>query len=470
VRAEVEQQTNDIAYKDASADRVNRELTTKFKSWYTTLEPKLDEESSTFEGESLIQLLSTFSIRWDEQVAHEIAGIDLLALEVRRAAELQRQSFAREADVNMQECARTAPAALEVRQCLLPGTLALTPEGIACMDDVVQGQVFVSCGSAASRVLHSRALPARNRDLVQWEYTVGTNPARRSLRLTTNHALPILRRGGRRRCQLPAADVCVGDNLYTQTGLALVQVVEKCTVQTAVQEIELINVDATMLVAEGQDSEKHHFVEVHGELAPPSSDDYVKLLRFKRFDQFHTLRNSLGLRACCDRLDAAGFSVDVQPPPGKMFVSAHLAERVLKMVEKRRATGDLLVQASTVIVSRFFEHAVLDAVEHELRGRNFITDTQDLTYFLNDEPIDLRRHASLWSGAEELQLKSLCANGTSSSSGAVGVEMPPVTVISVQRTFLHLDELRPGDDETVTMSDYVTGGGPALRRRPRGSR
>lgn len=120
--------------------------------------------------------------------------------------------------------------------------------------------------------------------------------------------------------------------------------------------------------------------------------------------------------------------------PAKMFVDSTLASDVIRAL---RARGEQLT-ANMVVVSRAFEHAVLDAALHQERTRtNYVVRQRpvDLSYFKGGEPVDLTRSQHLWLGNDNLQL---------------GLPSPAYTV---HRTFI---ELADGDRHSVvTRSDGV---------------
>jgi len=383
-------------------------------------------------------------------------------LEVKRAALLQQYRPQAEADADFHECAQSAPAALDLTQCLLPGAYTLQRNGgIVRVIDLNEGQQLVSSHPISS-VRRCTILRARQRDIIRLEYTVAGSA--RSLELTANHAVKVLQRGRRAAGQLPAGDIRVGDKLFTRTSFAVIQSVELIERNTEVTEIEFSDAASTMFVAEGEELAEQHFIEVYGELAPPCRDDYVKVLRFRRFDDFGRLPNSPGLRLCKNQLERAGFSVDSNLHRGQMYVGAHLARRVLDVVH----SGRVQMTASSIIVSRQFEHAVLDAVKHDLAParRNFLVGQMDLAYFLNEEPLDLTRVHSLWFTDQELSLRALNGNGTPPEHRAEGSDA--VLVITVERTFINIRELQPEDDgSVVTRSDHVTTRGRPLPRAHR---
>jgi len=381
---------------------------------------------------------------------------------VKRAALLQQYGTQAKADVDFHEYAQSAPAALDLTQCLLPGAYTLQcNEGIVRVIDLNEGQQLVSSRPISS-VRRCTIQRARQRDIMHLRCIVAGSA--RSLQLTANHAVKVLQRGCRAVGQLPAGDIRPGDKLCTRTSFAVIQSVEPIERNTGVTEIEFTDSASTMFVAEGEELAEQHFVEVYGELAPPSRDDYVKVLKFKRFDDFGQLHYSPGLRLCKDQLERAGFSVDSNLPRGQMYVGAHLARRVLDVVHR----GRVQMTASSIIVSRQFEHAVLDAVKHDLAParHNFLVGQMDLAYFLNKEPLDLRRVHSLWFTDQELSLRALSGNGTPPNHMAEGSDA--VLVITVERTFINIRELQPEDDESVvTMSDHVTTRGRPLPRAHR---
>lgn len=323
-------------------------------------------------------------------------------------------------------------------------------------EHLVGGQQLLTSRTCLSIVKEQGALPVRDRDVVILKYTVDSDVSGRSLRVTANHALPVLRPSSQKCCQLPAADIHVGDRLCTlSTGFALVASFQQVTLTTSVTEIELEDSSATMLVAEGEGLEQCHFVEVFGELTPPSGEDYVKILHFKRYDGFREkLLESPELRLCREQLQRAGFDANLRP--GSMFVGPHLAGRVMTALQQRRSNGGE-IKASTIIVSRTYEYQVLDCILNQVRSRtNFVVSEEDLSFYLDQQPLDLSREQHLWSGSDTL---SLLARGTSSSASSL--------LIEVERTFLTVKSIPRSGDSVVTQSDYVTAGHRPLTRANR---
>jgi len=94
------------------------------------------------------------------------------------------------------------------------------------------------------------------------------------------------------------------------------------------------------------------FVEVYGELAPPPSDQFVKILKFRRSTNFkEALLDGPELRACREDLKSHGFFADLSEyelGPGKMFVSSTLAGRTLNVLRQRKT----ILQAREAVVDR----------------------------------------------------------------------------------------------------------------------
>jgi len=222
-----------------------------------------------------------------------------------------------------------------------------------------------------------------------------------------------------------------------------------------VTEIEFEDPTATMLVADGEDSEQFHYVEVFGELTPPSGDDYVKILHFKRYDGFRdVLLESAELRLCREQLEQAGFDANLRP--GTMFVGPHLASRVMTALQHRRAAGGE-VKASSVVVSRAYEHTVLDCVLNQARTRrNFVVSCEDLSFYVNQQLLDLSRKENLWNTSDTL---NLLPRGSSGSARPL--------LIEVERTFLTVRSVPESGQSVVTQSDCVATGQRPLTRANR---
>lgn len=173
-------------------------------------------------------------------------------------------------------------------------------------------------------VSRCRTMQLRERDLVTLTYMVEGSTAMKSVVMTTDHFIPVLRSGARAGRPLPAGDVRVGDRLFTRTArFAIVQATEQDVRPTQVVQIEF-EAPATMLVAGPQeDLQPNDFVEVHGcgEGGPPNLDTSVKILHFNRFDNFaDALLESEELRNGF----SASIRLDDDPPRGSMFVSGKL--------------------------------------------------------------------------------------------------------------------------------------------------
>ena len=107
-------------------------LTRKFHAWYESLDAKLDEDQRAhFAGLELIQLLAPRSSDAKKQLilraSSDIAAVDLRALEVARAVRLRQQG----PDAPPREEVHTAPPAMDLSHCLIPGTLVLSSTSTA---------------------------------------------------------------------------------------------------------------------------------------------------------------------------------------------------------------------------------------------------------------------------------------------------------------------------------------------------
>ena len=138
-------------------------------------------------------------------------------------------------------------------------------------------------------------------------------------------------------------------------------------------------------------------VEVYGDVAPPRTDEVVKLLRFRHHNNFEYLLECESLRACRESLRETGYPAALRGAnlgPGKLFVQPDLAERVLATLRLRRQS----LGAGDVVVSRGFEAAVLEAVRRRDGRPNWVRD---------EKVLDISRGAYLWLSMEELSLQQL---------------------------------------------------------------
>jgi len=342
---------------------------------------------------------------------------------------------------------RSAPAGVSLRQCLLPGTEVLASNGDRKpVDRLEQGEHLFPIPTQ-SVVSELNKLPLRDRDVMQLTYLVGQHQAEINLRVTTNHALLVLPQRRKQYESLPAADIKVGDKLRALTDSAIIKRTEKLLLNTEVTEITLSDSSTTMLVASDPDVQTQAFVQVYGELAPAPRDDYVKVLVFRRHDNFQELLlESDELRAIRNDLARSGFSADLSPlGPAKLFVGSYLVPHVTRAIRERR----IQLTAGTVIVSHSFERAVLDVVNNGRDGgrRNYVRCQQSLEWSMDDHPLDLSRGNLLWLTTSRLWCGS---------------------ELIVDRTFLDLREASGDDGESaVTQSDYCAERTRRLTRRER---
>ncbi|CAE7726047.1 Top3b, partial [Symbiodinium necroappetens] len=395
VRAEIEEETRAVAFSGRSASDVNRKLTNQFRLWSASLYSKLEERHEEFKGHELLRLLQPR--RNDGKTAMlnaafaEIAAVDLRAMEVRRAAALQQHS-ANSQPLDEVRTAQTAPTAMDLQHCLLPDTMVLSRNSEPVPASSVHvGAVLLTMQHAD--VSRCRTMQLRERDLVTLKYMVEGSTAMKSVVMTTDHFIPVLRSGARAGRPLPACDVRVGDRLFTRTArFAIVQTTEQDVRPTQVVQIEF-EAPATMLVAGPQeDLQPNDFVEVHGcgEGGPPNLDTSVKILHFNRFDNFaDALLESRELQPCVDDLRRNGFSASIRldddPPRGLMFVSSNLAPGVLRALRQRKQEARP-IWASSVVVCGRYEHIVKDCARHfEAQGRRtiFVREEESLDEWMN---------------------------------------------------------------------------------------
>ncbi|CAE7039201.1 Helz2 [Symbiodinium sp. CCMP2592] len=431
VRAEIEEETRAVAFSGRSASDVNRKLTSQFRDWSASLSSKLEERHADFTGHELLRLLQPR--RNDGKTAMlnaafaEIAAVDLRAMEVKRAAALHQHSPTSQ-PVDEARTAYTAPAAMDLQHCLLPDTMVLVRNNEPVPASSIQaGAVLLTMQHAD--VSRCRTMQLRERDLVTLTYMVEGSTAVKSVIMTTDHFIPVLRSGARAGRPLPARDVRVGDRLFTRTArFAIVQERKEEVRPTQVVQIEF-EAPATMLVAgPEEDLQPNDFVEVHGcGEGVPSLDTSVKILHFNRFDNFaDALLESEELQLCVDDLRQNGFSAEIRldddPPRGLMFVSSNLAPGVMWALRQRKQEARPL-WVSSVVVCRRYELIVRDCARHfRAPGRRtiFVKQEESLDEWMNE-----------W---QRSQLE-----------------------VSQRSTFIHAAV--PADSQSVTaQSDYVTDG------------
>jgi len=154
-----------------------------------------------------------------------------------------------------------------------------------------------------------------------------------------------------------------GDHLPSLTSINIVRSVDHTILEIEAIQIELQHESDAMFVGmAGVDAET--CVEVFGEAPPASTRSGLKVLSFKRFDNFRTaLLESPELEPCRLRMAAVGVCADLSEHglgPGKLFVAAEHARPVVQALIDR---GEVL-RSSNVIVSREYELLVLDLVQH----------------------------------------------------------------------------------------------------------
>eukprot|EP00928_Gymnodinium_smaydae_P067204 TRINITY_DN50144_c0_g1_i1.p1 TRINITY_DN50144_c0_g1~~TRINITY_DN50144_c0_g1_i1.p1 ORF type:complete len:422 (-),score=27.05 TRINITY_DN50144_c0_g1_i1:113-1300(-) len=373
---------------------------------------------------------------------------------------------------------KSAPAAISSRQCLVRGTRVLVlregriiPIEATSLDP---RDVLVS-GSGTARIKVVTLLRFQERDVSDIVIELEDprfNVLRRIFTLTSNHALNVRSLKGSKFDTCPAHDLRKGDSLRTYSTIANAKVVEnhsnvRCT---EVIEIELEDSAKTMYVEavpalgsqlahvvvasdgiHNSDPNPHNnvFVEVFGELAPPSRDEYVKLLRFNRFDKFReALLESAELKPCRDALTSIGVSCNLGDTgslgrgAGMPFVQAEFAAQVISTLARTFSKGLL---ARDIIVSHAFEYSVLEAI----RRRENVRPT-----FLREErnvlrPFDISRTTSSWLSKFKLFLAADAGD-----------------YVMIERTFLHV---RHVDDFEITsaVTQSTTDGHLAHHKNPR---
>lgn len=264
----------------------------------------------------------------------------------------------------------SAPGRLYVKQCLVPGfhfTLTSSGDQIA----VDKASELLAGAGGKAQILRCTTQSERERDIVEIRYARAGSA--KMLLFTATHSLKVRRTDGKMGA-LPAADLRCGDFLLTRLGAGRVEQVLSRTLKTVCFEVELRDRSSTFFVG-SRDFDADDFVQVFGELAPRPMDDYVKVLRFRHFQGFKDLLfNCEALQVCRNDMDKCGYSADLnacQLGPGKMFVNGQMAERVVHTLKYYQLHGKLKLTPRDVVVSRAYERAVLDVVQHEVGDLEF---------------------------------------------------------------------------------------------------
>jgi len=305
------------------------------------------------------------------------------------------------------------------------------PEMFVPVDGLRQGDCFRGANDIAT-VRFIKNHGPRDRDIVRLRMQSARSGAAGLLTITASQQLPVFQSSMGAFRPTAAADIKKGDRVRARDNEFVdVLFVEHVVMYTDVIEVEFENRHSTILVSDpAGDSAGLFFVEVYGELAPPSTDSYVKLLKFRRFTCFDEALGSAGmLGAIRQKMIRDGHSPDLRDydggalGPGKMFVDSHVAQAVLFTL-RQRAKPTL---ATEVVVSKAFEAAVLDAVLHIPGARP--------NKLCEEQAIDLTRQMHLWMNTDAFNFH-LCDE-----------------VIIVERSFLQISPAPPvGARSAVTVS------------------
>jgi hypothetical protein len=183
--------------------------------------------------------------------------------------------------------------------------------------------------------------------------------AHEAVDLTSSHVLEAFQPGQKASRPMIARDVRIGYRLRTCFGVVEVLDIQIETVTTVVIELELEDPSGTFFIGPA-DASTHAFIEVHGALAPLRDSDTVKIMSWKRHNQFRqVLLESAELESCRKALERAGYAPDLDSyglGPGKMFVRVDQARAVLFALWHRCRSRPL--RKSDVIVSSEFELTV----------------------------------------------------------------------------------------------------------------
>jgi len=265
--------------------------------------------------------------------------------------------------------ARTAPAAVDARRCLLPGTKVLT----RCYGEINAADLGTGAqlhGQSTPTVHVRRFLPQRSRDVIAVSFMCkeGADVPENGIKLTASHVLAVRRPSCPTFKPTLASEIRVGDFLRTPSAEVCVQQVGRSVEQTEVIEIELEDVQSTMYIARDGSP-----VEAYGALTPPlRNHEDASILTFNRFDNFwEALMVNEELAACRSALTRAGFNADLGLyglGPSKMLVRADMAESVLQALHLRSRR----LKCSDVVVSREFKPIVEFAVSQSSRRNIFV--------------------------------------------------------------------------------------------------
>jgi len=374
----------------------------------------------------LLSASSLFSVRTSNSSNSDSSWIDVDAAEVHSVMQAsnalnRRQTCSHPDSMSSSDYVLAGDVFEQGRHCFLPRTQIYNSDLSGLSHDIFQidEHQILRGGHGLSYVSRSEEHVARRRDVVKLCYKSPDGSRSGEVVLTANHSIKVRACNAMSFSPIPAGDVREGDHLRAVDVDVVVDSAEIFALHTNVLAVEFENRSSTIFVC-GPESSEALFVEVYGVLAPRPANDFVKVLRFRHFHGLDdALRTSPELMACRSALFQAGISENHEM---KIFVEDRMADAVLASVQHHRRR----LTPRDVVVSKAYERSVLDTVRNYLDARaNWVVD---------EEAVDLGRRNHIWLTTHDFRMQGQDASAT---------------VVTVKRTFIHLQRLTSADVASV---------------------